>query len=69
MGLREEGKKVGMMRVKGEEKGLEVYFGEGGSRVWKLGVGDERESYMGENVFEKMILYGESLSFVSERKG
>ena len=57
------------MTLNRHQNRFDLYFADPRSTVCKLAVRDESGTYIRENVFDNIIFYPETFSFVSERNG
>ena len=61
--------KLAIMTLNRHQNRFDLYFADPRSTVCKLAVRDESDTYIRENVFDNIIFYPETFSFVSERSG
>lgn len=61
--------KLAIMTLNRHQNRFDLYFADPRSTVCKLAVRDESGTYIRENVFDNIIFYPETFSFVSERNG
>ena len=61
--------KLAIMTLNRHQNRFDLYFADPRSTVCKLAVRDESGTYIRENVFDNIIFYPETFSFVSERSG
>ena len=61
--------KLAIMTLNRHQNRFDLYFADPRSTVCKLAVRDESDTYIRENVFDNIIFYPETFSFVSERNG
>lgn len=61
--------KLAVMTLNRHQNRFDLYFADPRSTVCKLALRDESDTYIKENVFDNIIFYPESFSFVSEKSG
>ena len=61
--------KLAIMTLNRHQNRFDLYFADPRSTICKLAVRDESGTYIRENVFDNIIFYPETFSFVSERNG